>query len=114
VLNFFASWCTPCRAEHPLLTALAQQGALVVGVDYKDTPDKARAMLAQLGDPYAAVGQDRTGRTGLDYGITGVPETFVIGADGAILAAYRGPLDAAAVSAKIVPALKRAEALKKN
>jgi cytochrome c biogenesis protein CcmG/thiol:disulfide interchange protein DsbE len=60
------------------------------------------------------VGQDRTGRTGLDYGITGVPETFVIGADGAILAAYRGPLDAAAVSAKIVPALKRAEALKKN
>lgn len=107
VLNFFASWCVPCRVEHPVLTALARQGVTVVGVDYKDKPEDLRKMLSQLGDPYTAVGEDPAGQTGLDFGITGVPETIVIGADGRILALHREPMDAATVSEKIMPALER-------
>lgn len=107
VLNFFASWCAPCRAEHPVLTAMARQGVTIVGVDYKDKPEDMRKMLAQLGDPFAIIGEDSNGEAGLDFGITGVPETIVIGADGRILALHRQPLDAAAVSATIMPALER-------
>lgn len=107
VLNFFASWCVPCRVEHPVLTALARQGVTVVGVNYKDKPEDMRKMLAQLGDPFAAIGEDPNGQMGLDFGLTGVPETIVVGPDGRILALHRQPLDAAAVSEVIMPALAR-------
>jgi cytochrome c biogenesis protein CcmG/thiol:disulfide interchange protein DsbE len=106
VVNLFASWCTPCRAEHPQLMALRRQGVDIVGVAYKDRPEASAAFLAELGNPFADVGQDPTGRFGLEIGVTGVPETFVIGPDGVIRAAYRGPLTDEAVRDVILPALR--------
>lgn len=94
LVNFYASWCAPCRVEHPELMRLAEAGVPILGVAYKDDPEAARRFLNDLGDPFAAVGLDRDGRYGLEIGIAGVPETFVIGADGTIKALHRGPLDA--------------------
>ena len=93
LVNFWASWCGPCRVEHPVLTALAAEGVPVIGINYKDDPDKARAFLAELGDPYAKIGADDSGRTGLDWGIYGVPETFVVDGAGKVVMRYPGPLD---------------------
>ena len=91
-VNLFASWCTPCQVEHPLLADLESRGVRVVGVAYKDEPAKTQAFLDRLGDPFAAVLVDREGRAGVDLGITGVPETFLVGSDGVILAKHAGPL----------------------
>ncbi len=110
LVNFFASWCTPCRAEHPFLMQLKNDGVLIIGIDYKDKPAAARRMLDELGNPFAAIGQDRDGRTGIDFGITGVPESFVIGADGKVLANWPGPLDKNVMAGKILPALQRSAA----
>lgn len=106
VINLFASWCTPCRAEHPQLMALRQHGVEIVGIAYKDRPEASAAFLTELGNPFADVGQDPEGRFGLEIGVTGVPETFVIGADGTIRAAFRGPLTEEAVRDVILPALR--------
>ncbi|MDX2238012.1 MAG: DsbE family thiol:disulfide interchange protein [Hyphomonadaceae bacterium] len=106
VINVFASWCAPCRVEHPLLQQLAAAGAPILGVAYKDEPEATQRFLRDLGDPFAAVAQDSDGRYGLEIGVAGVPETFVIGADGAILALHRGPLDEAALRDTILPALR--------
>jgi cytochrome c biogenesis protein CcmG/thiol:disulfide interchange protein DsbE len=92
LVNFFASWCAPCIEETPTLLALKAQGVRIVGVAWKDDPDKTRAMLAKEGDPYATVLVDAGGRTGLDFGVSGVPETYLIGADGRILAKEAAPL----------------------
>ena len=108
LINVFASWCTPCRAEHPQLMALQAGGVDIVGVAYKDRPEATTAFLVELGDPFSAVGVDRDGRFGLELGITGAPETFVIGADGTIRAVYRGPLTPEAVEEEILPALQAA------
>jgi cytochrome c biogenesis protein CcmG/thiol:disulfide interchange protein DsbE len=108
LINVFASWCTPCRAEHPQLTALEAGGVEIVGVAYKDRPAATAAFLAELGDPYSEVGMDPDGRFGLELGITGAPETFVIGADGTIRAVYRNPLTPEAVEEVILPALEEA------
>jgi cytochrome c biogenesis protein CcmG/thiol:disulfide interchange protein DsbE len=107
VINLFASWCTPCRAEHAQLMALRRRGVELVGVAYKDRPEASVAFLAELGDPFTIVAMDPEGRFGLDLGITGVPETFVIGPDGLIRAAYRGPLTDEAVQRVIMPALEQ-------
>ena len=106
VVNLFASWCTPCRAEHPQLMALHRQGVDIVGVAYKDQPTASAAFLAELGNPFTDVGQDPLGRFGLEIGVTGVPETFVVGPDGIIRAAYRGPLTEDALRDTILPALR--------
>lgn len=108
VVNFWASWCGPCRAEHPYLSALAKEGVPVIGVNYKDTPSQALAYLADLGDPYAKIGADTSGRTGLDWGIYGVPETFIVGSDGTILYRFPGPLDPDVIEKRIRPALAAA------
>jgi cytochrome c biogenesis protein CcmG/thiol:disulfide interchange protein DsbE len=92
LVNFFASWCAPCREEQPTLMALKAQGVRVVGVAWKDDPDKTRAMLAAAGDPYAETLVDRDGHAGLDFGVSGVPETFLIGQDGKVIAKYALPL----------------------
>lgn len=106
VINFYASWCAPCRIEHPMLMQLAETGAPILGVAYKDNPAAAARLLAELGDPFAAHAQDPTGSFGIDLGIAGVPETFVIGADGRIAAAYRGPLTQDVLENTILPALR--------
>lgn len=98
VVNLFASWCTPCRAEHPLLTELASDPAVrLTGVLYKDTDENGRAFLNELGDPFGVIVRDADGLLGLDFGITGVPETFLIDGEGRIVKHYRGMLTPADV-----------------
>lgn len=92
LVNFFASWCAPCEVEHPQLMALKAQGVQVVGVAYKDAPANTQAFLTRLGDPFAARRVDRDGRAGLEFGVTGVPETYLVGSDGMIIAKHTGPL----------------------
>lgn len=106
-INFFASWCVPCRAEHPYLRQLSTEYSIpVIGIAWKDNPAAARAFLAELGDPYVATADDERGRTGIDYGITGVPETFLI--DGAGIVRYRlaGPITGEVLTGEIGPAIK--------
>ena len=91
-VNVFASWCTPCEVEHPELIRLRESGVRVVGLAYKDEPAKTEAFLARLGDPFAQVLADRDGRTGIELGISGVPETFLVGSDGVVRAKHAGPL----------------------
>jgi len=92
LVNVFASWCLPCRAEHPRLMALKARGVAVVGVAWKDQPADTRRFLDELGDPYAMVLVDEDGRAGLDLGITGAPETFAVNAMGEVVAKSSGPL----------------------
>ena len=93
LVNFFASWCVPCRAEHPFLMHMAADASLpIFGIDWQDKPDAARAYIQELGNPYARIGLDQSGRTGIDFGITGVPETFVLAPDGRICYRQWGPV----------------------
>lgn len=92
LVNFFASWCAPCEIEHPQLMALNAQGVKVIGIAYKDAPPNTQAFLTRLGDPFAARLVDRDGAAGLEFGVTGVPETYLVGSDGMILAKHTGPL----------------------
>ncbi len=108
LVNFWASWCGPCRIEHPHLMDLAEEGLAIVGVNYKDDPDDARGFLAELGDPYTAIGVDETGRTGIDWGLYGVPETFVLDADGRIVLRFPGPVTEEVLEARIRPAIEAA------
>lgn len=104
VVNFFASWCVPCRLEHPILMRLASKDHLpLVGIAYKDTPDASRAVLKQLGDPYQRIGVDLDGRAGLDFGVYGVPETYVIDKSGHIRKRFVGPLTAEQVERELLP-----------
>jgi len=103
LVNFYASWCAPCEIEHPVLRALQAEGVRIVGVAYKDAPENTRAFLTRLGDPFAVRLTDRDGRAGIDFGITGVPETFLVDARGVIIAKHTGPMspdDAQALLAK--------------
>ena len=85
VVNFWASWCAPCQIEHPQLMRLAREPGLhLVGIAYKDAPENARRFLARNGVPFHAVGMDSTGRTAIDFGVYGVPESFIVGPDGTI------------------------------
>lgn len=109
VVNFWASWCGPCRIEHPQLMQLAREGKFqILGVNYKDVPGNARRFLGQLGNPYAAVGVDRDGSTAVNWGVYGVPETFVIDATGVIRYRHVGPLTQEALNGGFGEALKKA------
>lgn len=93
VFNVFSSWCLPCRAEHPMLKALARDGkARMIGLNYKDKAEDAKAWLKALGNPFARIGADRTGRTAIDWGVYGVPETFIIDRTGRIRFKQVGPI----------------------
>jgi cytochrome c biogenesis protein CcmG/thiol:disulfide interchange protein DsbE len=108
LVNFFASWCAPCRVEHPLLMRLKQEGRVALyGIDYKDRPDEASRLLAQLGDPYGRIGVDRDGRTAIDFGVYGVPETYVIDMDGRIRYRQVGPITREDYERRILPLLRQ-------
>lgn len=108
VVNVFASWCIPCRDEHPLLEALkAETGIRMFGINHSDAPENAVAFLAELGNPYDAVGADRDRRVSIDWGVYGVPETFLVDAEGVIVYKHVGPLTPEAIETELLPAIAR-------
>ena len=104
LINFFASWCVPCRAEQPVLMQLAKERRIALyGIAYKDKPAAADAFLAELGDPFARVAMDESGRTAIDFGLYGVPESYLIDRDGIIRYRQVGPLDLATMTKTVLP-----------
>ena len=111
VLNVWASWCVPCLAEHPLVTELARSTRVrVVGLNYKDKPEDAARWLARHGNPYAMVLADREGKVGIDYGVYGVPETFIVDKQGVIRHKHIGPITPQALRDEILPLVKQLDA----
>lgn len=108
ILNFFASWCPPCRAEHPTLTALAEAGVPLYGVNYRDRDVQALSFLEELGNPYDLIGTDPQARNGRDWGVVAMPETFFINAEGVIVLHFRGPIVRRSLENQVRPALARA------
>jgi len=109
LLNVWASWCVPCRDEAPLLMTLAaDQRIRVVGITYKDQPDNARRFLGRFGNPFAANGVDGNGRAAIEWGVYGVPETFVIGRDGRIAYKLIGPITPDNLEKALKPAIEKA------
>ena len=109
VVNVFASWCIPCRDEHPLLVDLKEvTGVRLFGINQADAPENTRAFLAELGNPYDAVGADRDRRVSIDWGVYGVPETFVVDAQGIITFKHVGPLTPDTVKTELLPAIEKA------
>lgn len=107
LLNVFASWCVPCLVEHPVLLQMSKQGTLpIVGFNYKDEPRAASGWLAKHGDPYTVVVADRSGSVALDYGVYGVPETFLVDRAGVIRFKHVGPLTPEVVSGKLLPLVR--------
>jgi cytochrome c biogenesis protein CcmG/thiol:disulfide interchange protein DsbE len=110
VVNFWASWCGPCVEEHPMLVALkARTGVALYGVNYKDQPAAARRFLGRYGNPFTAVGVDGNGRAAIEWGVYGMPETFVVDGTGKIVYKHVGPITAESLDAKIIPAIRSAE-----
>jgi cytochrome c biogenesis protein CcmG/thiol:disulfide interchange protein DsbE len=109
VVNFWASWCPPCIEEHPLLVALARDhGVRVIGINYKDTPANARRFLGRYGNPFAAVGIDPDGKAAIEWGVAGMPETFVLDGQGRIVHKHVGALSETTVRRLLLPALEKA------
>src|SRR5262245_18373398 len=106
VVNFFASWCLPCRVEHPLLARVAAKGVPIYGILYKDKPGAALAWLAELGNSYAAIGSDPEGRTGIEFGVYGVPETYLVDREGRIRFKQVGPLDEPMLEKTLLPMIE--------
>jgi cytochrome c biogenesis protein CcmG/thiol:disulfide interchange protein DsbE len=108
LVNFFASWCAPCREEHPQLMALSRlSGVTLDGIAYKDRPEEARRFLERLGNPFGRIGVDRSGNTAIDFGVYGVPETYAVDATGHIRYRHVGPLSADDVKREILPLIER-------
>jgi len=111
VVNFWASWCAPCVQEHPLLVALKQRtGARLYGVNYKDQAAAARRFLGRYGNPFTAVGADSNGRSAIEWGVYGMPETFVVNGKGEIVYKHVGPISVESLEGQIIPAIRRAQA----
>lgn len=109
VVNVFASWCIPCRDEHPVLEALKQISPVrLFGINQKDAPENAKAFLTELGNPYDAIGADTNGRVSIDWGIYGVPETFIVDAEGIIRFKHVGPISPGQLESEILPAIEKA------
>ena len=104
LLNFFASWCVPCVEEHPALLALARSGMPIWAIAYKDGQDKAAAFIDQHGDPYQRIARDTPGRVAIDFGLSGVPESFLVDGSGVIRWHWAGPLDADVIEHRLQPA----------
>jgi cytochrome c biogenesis protein CcmG, thiol:disulfide interchange protein DsbE len=111
LVNVWGSWCPPCWQEHPFLMELAREGDVpIYGLNYRDTHDGATAFLRQLGDPYAAVGFDGDGRVGIDWGVYGAPETFLLDADGTVLHKHINPLTPTIWQRDFMPLIREARA----
>jgi cytochrome c biogenesis protein CcmG, thiol:disulfide interchange protein DsbE len=110
-LNVWASWCASCRSEHPVLNQLAQQkAAVIIGLNYKDEPDAAKSWLMQLGNPYDVSIMDQDGRIGIDWGVYGVPETFVIDRQGVVRYKHTGPVTPEDVQKTFLPLIIQLQA----
>lgn len=109
LVNYWASWCAPCRVEHPQLETLADEGVTIYGVNYKDKAPNALKFLDELGDPYAGIGADENGRMALDWGVYGVPETYVIDSKGQIVLRFAGPITKSILENQIRPAIEAAQ-----
>ncbi len=108
LFNVFASWCVACRAEHPVFVRLNQEKAVPIhGINYKDAPDDAARWLDTMGDPYTRTGADIDGRVAINWGVYGVPETFVVGADGVVAHKHIGAVTAEALTVTILPMIER-------
>lgn len=111
MLNVWASWCTACRVEHPLLVEIARSNAVpLIGLNYKDKPQDALKFLAQQGNPYQLSALDQEGRVGIDFGVYGVPETFIIDKQGMIRHKHVGPITSEALSKEILPLIAKLKA----
>jgi cytochrome c biogenesis protein CcmG, thiol:disulfide interchange protein DsbE len=109
LVNVWASWCVPCHDEAPLLDQLAKDKRIqLVGINYKDSPDNARRFLNRYGNPFSAVGRDEAGRASIDWGVYGVPETFLVGRDGRIVYKLVGPITADNLARTLVPEVEKA------
>ncbi|CCF21268.1 periplasmic thioredoxin (cytochrome c biogenesis) [Pseudorhizobium banfieldiae] len=109
LVNVFASWCVPCRQEHPFLKELAKDERLtVVGINYKDRNDNALRFLGELGNPYDAIGVDPNGKAAIDWGVYGIPESYLVGTDGTILYKKVGPFDERSLTQELLPAIEKA------
>ncbi|MFQ5971006.1 MAG: DsbE family thiol:disulfide interchange protein [Alphaproteobacteria bacterium] len=106
LVNIFASWCLPCLAEHPLITRLAEEGHTVYGINHRDTDRAATRWLERHGDPYTRIGVDADARVSIEWGVTGVPETFIVDRNGRIRHKHTGPLTPDALESDILPILK--------
>ena len=106
IVNFWASWCPPCRAEHPMLEMIAAQGIPLYGVNARDDPANAQAFLDELGNPFTGIGTSRDGRVAIDWGVYGMPETFVIAPDGTVLARYAGEITQSVWENRLLPAVQ--------
>jgi cytochrome c biogenesis protein CcmG, thiol:disulfide interchange protein DsbE len=114
LVNVFASWCGPCRIEHPQLEILAKDSRIrLVGINYKDQPQNAGRFLEELGNPYAAIGVDKKGRAAIDWGVYGVPETFIVSPKGIILHKFVGPITEEALEQVMKPEIEKALAAKR-
>lgn len=110
LVNVFASWCVPCRAEHAVLTGfVVQEGVRLMGINYQDKPKDAANWLSNLGNPYERIGSDLEGRVGIDWAISGVPETFVVDGSGVVVFRYVGPIIALDAQAKVRAAIEAAK-----
>lgn len=110
LVNIWASWCVPCRVEHLKIEELAAMGLTIHGINYKDSQEGAEKFLAELGNPFTLIGADRSGRAGIEWGVYGVPETFVIDAAGTIVYKHIGPIQGSDIEKKILPAVEKAKA----
>jgi len=108
LVNFWASWCPPCRAEHPKLLEMQADGMNIIGVNFKDTEKNATAYLEDEKSPFAGVGFDPQGRVAIDWGVTAPPETFIVGGDGTVLFRFAGPLVGSDYEQRFLPALQDA------
>jgi cytochrome c biogenesis protein CcmG/thiol:disulfide interchange protein DsbE len=111
LVNVWASWCVPCHEEVPFLTTLGADPRIrLVGINYKDKPENARRFLGRYGNPFVAVGADGNGRAAIEWGVYGMPETFIVNGKGEIVYKHVGPISTESLEAKIIPAVRAAQA----